>query len=239
MANGLQNHDGNGNGNGNDNGFHLDRQPFVSIHLPTYNEQRVIDRLLTACTSFDYENYEVIVGDDSSDGTLGHLEEWAKHPKVKVSHRINRKGFKGAALKKTMEVMDPRTEFVVIYDADFVPAPNMIQQYLAYFYGPNGSNGNGNDNAKPNGVRGNAKLNGVRGNRGNGGNNGLADEKVAAVQGYQWHMLNADENWITKGVRAEYSGSYVVERSGQELVGSTLCARWAGAPASPRTGSSR
>ncbi|NIO70204.1 MAG: hypothetical protein GTN71_14550, partial [Anaerolineae bacterium] len=117
------------------------------------------------------------------------------------------------------------TEFIVIYDADFVPAPNMIQQYLAYFYGPNGSNGNGNGNGRPNGVRGNGKPNGVRWNGGNGapsengGNSGLADERVAAVQGYQWHMLNADENWITKGVRAEYSGSYVVERSGQELVG--------------------
>ncbi|MFQ5813103.1 MAG: glycosyltransferase, partial [Anaerolineae bacterium] len=204
IANGLQNHNGNDNGNGN--GFHLDRQPFVSIHLPTYNEQRVIDRLLTACTSFDYENYEVIVADDSADGTLDRLGEWAKHPKVKVSHRINRKGFKGAALKKTMEIIDPRTEFVIIYDADFVPGPDMIQQYLAYFYGPNGANGNHN------GGKGHPSS-------GNGGNNGLADEKVAAVQGYQWHMLNADENWITKGVRAEYSGSYVVERSGQELVG--------------------
>jgi hypothetical protein len=42
---------------------------------------------------------------------------------------------------------------------------------------------------------------------------------VAAVQGYQWHVLNASENWITKGIRAEFSGSYVVERSGQELLG--------------------
>src|SRR5947208_6366282 len=32
-------------------------------------------------------------------------------------------------------------------------------------------------------------------------------------------MLNASENWITKGVRAEFSGSYVLERAGQELFG--------------------
>src|SRR5206468_3890231 len=31
--------------------------------------------------------------------------------------------------------------------------------------------------------------------------------------------LNASENWITKGVRAEFAGSYVLERAGQELFG--------------------
>ncbi|TMF65648.1 MAG: glycosyltransferase family 2 protein, partial [Chloroflexi bacterium] len=44
-------------------------------------------------------------------------------------------------------------------------------------------------------------------------------DRLAAVQGYQWHMLNASENWITKGVRAEFAGSYVLERTGQELFG--------------------
>src|SRR5436305_14315362 len=32
-------------------------------------------------------------------------------------------------------------------------------------------------------------------------------------------MLIASENGITKGVRAEFSGSYVLERAGQELFG--------------------
>jgi hypothetical protein len=45
------------------------------------------------------------------------------------------------------------------------------------------------------------------------------DERLAAVQGYQWHILNASENWITKGIRSEFAGSYVIERSVQELLG--------------------
>ena len=54
---------------------------------------------------------------------------------------------------------------------------------------------------------------------------GLNDQKIgnspriAAVQGYQWHVLNKSENWITRGVRSEYAGSYVIERSGQEIYG--------------------
>ncbi len=42
---------------------------------------------------------------------------------------------------------------------------------------------------------------------------------VAAVQSYQHHLLNASENWLTRGVRVEYSGSYMVERSTQESLG--------------------
>ena len=43
--------------------------------------------------------------------------------------------------------------------------------------------------------------------------------EIAAVQGYQLHTLNISENWITRGVRAEYSGNYVVERTFQEVFG--------------------
>ena len=204
--NGLRNGHGlrNGNGNGNGNGAkeRLKVQPFVSIQLPLFNEKTVVDRLLTACTSLDYENYEIIVADDSSDETINRLEKWAKHPKVRVLHRINRSGFKGAALHHAMEIMNPQTEFLAVFDADFVPPPQIIWQFLDYFYGYKEKNGNGNGNGNKNEE-----------------SPELMDERVGVVQGYQWHMLNADENWITKGVRAEYSGSYVIERSGQELLG--------------------
>ncbi len=209
LSNGLRNGIFNGLNNGNRrlNGhnlpLHLDGQPFVSIHLPLYNEKRVVERLLTACTSLEYDNYEVIVADDSSDETLEYLEEWAKHPRIKVSHRINRKGYKGAALKYAVEVMDPRTEFAMVFDADFIPSPDIIWQCLAYFFGENGNNNNHNNHNRRNNEKGSRYI----------------DDRIAVVQGYQWHMLNADENWITKGIRAEYSGSYVIERSSQELLG--------------------
>lgn len=183
-------------GNGIDNAVgeeyrpDAEAQPFVSIHLPLYNEEKVVDRLLTACTSLDYENYEVVVADDSTDETTKIVERWAEKPRVKLSHRQDRSGFKGGALQAAIRRMDPRTEFVVVFDADFIPPPDIINQFLAYFYAE-----------KPDGE-------------------GYANDQVAVVQGYQWHMLNASENWITRGIRAEFSGSYVIERPGQELFGS-------------------
>src|SRR3989441_2019602 len=100
--------------------------------------------------------------------------------------------------------MNPRPEYVMVFDADFVPPADAIWHFLDYFgrlTKPKNGNGNGNGHAK----------------NGNGApQNG---DRLAVVQGYQWHMLNASENWITKGVRAEFSGSYVLERAGQELFG--------------------
>ena len=44
--------------------------------------------------------------------------------------------------------------------------------------------------------------------------------EVAAVQSYQWHVLNKSESWLTEAVRAEYAGSYMVERPFQDAIGS-------------------
>jgi cellulose synthase/poly-beta-1,6-N-acetylglucosamine synthase-like glycosyltransferase/CheY-like chemotaxis protein len=182
-----------------------DRQPFVSIHLALYNEGRVVDRLLEACTSFDYENYEVIVADDSTDETVEKLKRWKEHPRVRVIHRSSRKGFKGGALQEALRRMNPHTEYVMVFDADFVPPADAIWHFLDYFGRlTKPKNGNGhNANGHANTAKG-APTNG---------------DRLAVVQGYQWHMLNASENWVTKGVRAEFSGSYVLERAGQELFG--------------------
>lgn len=178
------------------------KQPFISIHLAMYNERHVIDRLLRACTSFDYDNYEVIVADDSTDPqALAILDKWSEHPRVRILHRATRKGFKGGALQEALKQMSGQTEYVMIFDADFIPPPDAIWHFLDYF------GRLGNDAKAPY-----TDLRGVAGSAAEG-------DQLAAVQGYQWHMLNAGESWITKGIRTEFSGSYVLERAAQELFG--------------------
>src|SRR3990172_9436389 len=208
-GNGNGNGHSNGNGNGKINGINglsnpngqrqkSEYQPFISIHLPVYNEPAVIDRLVSACTSFDYDRYEVIVADDSQDETSRILDQrWAAHPRVKISRRKARVGFKGAALQLALQRTDPRAEFIAVFDADFIPPPDILQQFLTYFYGTNGHESRSSKEPPR-----------------------LVDDRLAAVQGYQWHVLNASENWITRGIRTEYSGSYVIERSSQQVVGS-------------------
>jgi cellulose synthase/poly-beta-1,6-N-acetylglucosamine synthase-like glycosyltransferase len=153
--------------------------PFVSIILPLYNERNVVERLLTACTSTGYPNYEVIVVDDSNDGTTAKLEKWKACPSIKIFHRANREGWKGGALNLGIANVDPRSTHVLVFDADFVPPKGIIEGFLAHF----------------------------------------SDPKVQVVQGYQKHDLNADENWITKGVRIFHSATYKVELEARAKLG--------------------
>ena len=180
------------NGNGNSNGdFSLPEWPFVCVQIASYNEKRVIGRLLEACAKLEYPNYEVILVDDSNDTSAQIVAEWKDHPGFKVIQRSSRDGYKGGALTRALEVMDPRTEYVMILDADAVPFPDAIQCFLPHFYFPNGHHPEGPER-RPN---------------------------VAAVQSYQWHVLNKSESWLTEAVRTEYAGSYMVERTLQEVMG--------------------
>jgi cellulose synthase/poly-beta-1,6-N-acetylglucosamine synthase-like glycosyltransferase len=184
------------------------KEPFVSIHLPMYNEKNVADRIMKACTSLDYENYEVIVVDDSTDETFNLLKNnWSKNPQVKIIHRKTRKGFKGGALNEALKYMNPKAEYVLVFDSDFIPPPDIAKQFLWYF-----ENSDAKNKGKPKDVEGGEIIERVEERHGK--------IETAAVQGYQWHMLNACENWLTRGVRVEYSGNYMVERTCQEAIGS-------------------
>ena len=190
------------NGNANGNGFHIDLgyHPFVSVHVASYNEKRVIERLLTALEQLEYPEYEVVLVDDSTDDSGAILERWKDKARFKILHRSSRKGFKGGALAEALKVMDRRAEYVVVFDADSVPFPDSIDRFLPHFYYANGrSEGEGD-----------VKLEGQIRRR----------EDVAAVQSYQWHVLNKSESWLTEAVRAEYAGSYMIERPFQDAVGS-------------------
>ncbi len=209
---------GNGNGNGKrraglKNGYYIDLgyHPFVSVHVAAYNERRVIERLLVALSQLEYPEYEVIVVDDSTDDSKQILERWVNTPRFKILHRNSRAGYKGGALREALKVMDPRAEYVIIFDADSVPFPDAIDRFLPHFYyeNGNGKNGHGNGHLAPEAEQ-----------NGHDRHEYKRRENVAAVQSYQWHVLNKSESWLTEAVRAEYAGSYMVERPFQDAVGS-------------------
>lgn len=119
--------------NPHSNPSHHNKNSFVSVLLPVYNEKNVINRLLTFCTDFDYPDYEVVVIDDSIDETTEMLTKWADHPRVKVVHRDSRKGWKGGALNVGLSKINPRSTHVIIFDADFVPPKDLVDRFLERF----------------------------------------------------------------------------------------------------------
>jgi cellulose synthase/poly-beta-1,6-N-acetylglucosamine synthase-like glycosyltransferase/transposase-like protein len=203
----------------------LGRYPFISIHLPFYNEKKVANRIISACTSMDYPNFEVIVCDDSTDETKDIVNEWKNHPRIKILHRPTREGFKGGALSYALKAMDPRTEFVCVFDADFVPYPDSLMQFVKYFKASGGWSEDKFFKADSVMTMPYDTFTNISWTKEQEEILARQEEEMrrkgstAVVAGYQWHVLNKSENWITRGVRTEYSGSYVIERPAQEIMG--------------------
>jgi cellulose synthase/poly-beta-1,6-N-acetylglucosamine synthase-like glycosyltransferase len=126
--------------------FPEDELPFVTIQLPIYNEQFVIDRLIDACCRLDYprDRFEIQVLDDSTDETTQVAQQiveryatgFAGMPPQPIHylHRTNRHGFKAGALDKGLDVA--KGEFVAIFDADFVPPREWVMQVIHHFAEP-------------------------------------------------------------------------------------------------------
>jgi len=196
--------------NGNGNGYHIDLgyHPFVSVHVAAYNEKRVIERLLTALDQLQYPEYEVVVVDDSTDESVQILQRWRTRPRFKILHRNSREGFKGGALREALKVMDPRAEYVVVFDADSVPFPDSIERLLPLFYRVSDGTASRRMEAAFGRVEPPSEPGQIK-----------RRAEVAAVQSYQWHVLNKSESWLTGAVRTEYAGSYMIERPFQDAVG--------------------
>lgn len=112
------------------------RWPNVSIHLPFYNERRVARRILEACARLDYPKklLEVIVIDDSNDGTTAIVESFMRetNASVKLIHRNSREGFKAGALQRALEASSG--DVIAIFDADFIPPRDFLKQVIPYLY---------------------------------------------------------------------------------------------------------
>jgi cellulose synthase/poly-beta-1,6-N-acetylglucosamine synthase-like glycosyltransferase len=116
--------------------------PRVTVQLPIFNEQFVIDRLLQAVCRLDYprEKLEIQVLDDSTDETVavarGLVEHYsAQGYPITYHHRTNRAGFKAGALHEGMK--SATGEYIAIFDADFVPPPDFLQRTIHHFTGEN------------------------------------------------------------------------------------------------------
>ncbi len=120
---------------------YFEELPRVTIQLPIFNEQFVIDRLVEAVCALEYpkDKLEIQVLDDSTDETTevaaGIVARYAAlgHPIVYI-HRTNRHGFKAGALDAGLNVATG--EFIAIFDADFVPPPDWLMKVIHHFGEP-------------------------------------------------------------------------------------------------------
>ena len=115
--------------------------PSVTVQLPIYNERYVARRLLEAMGALEYpaDRLEIQVLDDSTDDTTAIIAQTASRLRerglrVVHRHRRERTGFKAGALAAGLK--EARGEFLAIFDADSVPAPDFLYKTLPHFAQP-------------------------------------------------------------------------------------------------------
>jgi cellulose synthase/poly-beta-1,6-N-acetylglucosamine synthase-like glycosyltransferase len=115
--------------------------PRITVQLPIFNEQFVVDRLVDSICKLEYpkDRLDIQVLDDSTDETVevarAVVERYAAlgHP-ITYIHRTNREGFKAGALQNGMTTS--KGEFIAIFDADFVPPEDWLLRVVHHFADP-------------------------------------------------------------------------------------------------------
>ena len=116
----------------------LAHPPRVTVQLPLYNEMYVVDRLLESVTRIRHpkELLEIQVLDDSTDETTTIAEAAVARYKaqgfdIHYLHRNDRHGYKAGALEEGLKAATG--EFILIFDADFVAPPEILERTLGHF----------------------------------------------------------------------------------------------------------
>ncbi len=112
--------------------------PFVTIQLPIYNEEYVVERLLENIAKIEYPSskLEIQVLDDSTDDSVNDTAERIRllqETGLDIQHirRANREGYKAGALKEGLKIA--KGEFIAIFDADFLPSSDWLKKTVIYF----------------------------------------------------------------------------------------------------------
>jgi hyaluronan synthase len=103
----------------------------VSVIIPVYNQENLIERVLDAVFSSTYANLEVVaVNDGSRDRTAQILDEYAKkNPQLKVIHKPN--GGKRTAIARGFYAA--RGDFLVFIDSDSIIDSYAIEELMKTF----------------------------------------------------------------------------------------------------------
>ena len=112
--------------------------PNVTVQLPIFNEKYVVERLIDAVCKLDYplDKLTIQVLDDSNDETVQVIAEkvtFYQNKGIHIEHlrRPERIGYKAGALQYGLE--QTSSEYLAIFDADFIPHPDFLIRTLPKF----------------------------------------------------------------------------------------------------------
>jgi cellulose synthase/poly-beta-1,6-N-acetylglucosamine synthase-like glycosyltransferase len=118
--------------------------PAICVQLPMFNEHLVAGRVIEAAARLDWprDRFEIQVLDDSSDADTRELVDRvcecvrASGTRCRVVRRETRTGYKAGALEEARH--HTAADFLVLFDADFVPSPDFLRRAMPYFFDSDG-----------------------------------------------------------------------------------------------------
>jgi cellulose synthase/poly-beta-1,6-N-acetylglucosamine synthase-like glycosyltransferase len=112
-----------------------DELPAVLVQVPTFNEGRLVRRVLDSVVSLDWprDRLQIQLLDDSTDASAeiarATIAEFRlRGHDVTLIQRAHRAGFKAGALRAGLACSSQ--PFVAVFDADYVPSPDFLQRCL-------------------------------------------------------------------------------------------------------------
>jgi len=112
-----------------------DELPAVLVQIPTFNEGRLVRRVLDAVVSLDWprDRLQIQLLDDSTDASAeiarATIAEFRlRGHDVTLIQRAHRAGFKAGALRAGLACSSQ--PFVAVFDADYVPSPDFLRRCL-------------------------------------------------------------------------------------------------------------
>ena len=111
-----------------------DRQPMVSVIVPTYNREEVLCQTLSYLFEQDYPNYEIVVVDQTVEHTSETQDFLARN-----SERLRYIKLKRPSLTRARNagILHARGDIVLFLDDDIVPDKSLVSSHIAALIEPN------------------------------------------------------------------------------------------------------
>ena len=120
------------------NDIYATRMKRISILVPMHNEEQVLEEALKALIRCDYDRdmMEIIpINDNSTDRTKEMLDEFhRRYEFIRPIHRDCPDRGKPVGLNEAMQIAEG--EIIIVFDADYRPAKNLLKQLAIVFEDP-------------------------------------------------------------------------------------------------------
>jgi cellulose synthase (UDP-forming) len=106
--------------------------PSVDILIPTYNEPvYILKRTVIGCQALDYANKKIYLLDDTQREEIRKIAE-----ELGCEYRTRPNNHHAKAGNLNHALTDTQGEFIVVFDADFIPTKNFLIRTVGFFQDP-------------------------------------------------------------------------------------------------------